>query len=386
MAAGALIVLLAAAAIPLAVAAHQNPAANTVELLAVTLPFAATGLIVAMRQPRNPVGWLMLCFAVSFLLSIEAGSYDLARYRFGAGLPLGPVALLLQLMWEPALVLGPVAVLLFPTGRLPSARWRWVLRVYLAVGLFLFAILALKSAGAIARHQTQVDSSGQLLIFDQNSGYGGDTFILFAYGSLLAIWISAMGRQILAWRRSAGERREQSKWLASGAAVCFVSLLISVLTGNDRGWWHAVGDIAVVGAAALPVSIGVAILKYRLYDIDRIISRTVAYVIVTGLLIGVYAGLVLLATKVVSSSHAPVAVAVSTLAAAALFNPLRRRVQRMVDRRFNRARYDTGLIVTAFAVRLKDAVDLLSVQDDLTGVVTGALEPDHVSVWIAEPD
>ncbi len=133
----------------------------------------------------------------------------------------------------------------------------------------------------------------------------------------------------------------------------------------------------------LPVGLGVAILRYRLYDIDRIISRTLAYALVTGLLVGVYAALVLLATRVLSVSS-PVAVAASTLAAAALFNPLRRRVQQAVDRRFNRARYDADKTVAAFAARLKDAVDLDSVRDDLAGVVHQALEPAHVSVWISQ--
>jgi hypothetical protein len=143
-----------------------------------------------------------------------------------------------------------------------------------------------------------------------------------------------------------------------------------------------------VWAASSALVIGVAcagILKYRLYEIDRIISRTLAYALVTGLLVGVYAGLVLLATHVLALAS-PVAVAASTLAAAALFSPLRRRVQRVVDRRFNRARYDADKIVAAFAARLKDAVDLDAVQDDLSGVVHQALEPAHVSVWISHRD
>jgi hypothetical protein len=139
------------------------------------------------------------------------------------------------------------------------------------------------------------------------------------------------------------------------------------------------------GAAALvPVAIGIAVLRYRLYDIDRIISRTVGYAIVTGLLVGVYAGLVLLATEVLRF-RTPVAVAAATLAAAALFTPVRRRVQSRVDRRFNRARYDADQIAAAFATRLKDTVDLGSVRDDLTGIVSRALEPTHVSVWISRP-
>jgi hypothetical protein len=144
-----------------------------------------------------------------------------------------------------------------------------------------------------------------------------------------------------------------------------------------------IGFLGWFGIAALPVAIGVAILKYRLYEIDRIISRTLAYAIVTGLLVGVYAGLVLLATQVLRASS-PVAVAASTLVAAALFNPVRRRVQHAVDRRFNRARYDAERMVTAFAARLQDAVDTDAVRADLTGVVHTALEPTHVSVWLRQ--
>src|SRR5204863_1203862 len=131
----------------------------------------------------------------------------------------------------------------------------------------------------------------------------------------------------------------------------------------------------------LDAAIAIAVLKYRLYEIDRIISRTLAYTIVTGLLVGLYAGLVLLATEGLSFSS-PVAVAASTLVAAALFSPLRRRVQRAVDRRFNRARYDADQMVAAFSARLKDAADLDAVRADLTSVVQRALEPAHVSVWI----
>ena len=143
------------------------------------------------------------------------------------------------------------------------------------------------------------------------------------------------------------------------------------------------GAITLVGGLALPLSMGVAILKYRLYDIDRIISRTLAYAILTALLVAVYAGLVLLATQVPAITS-PVAVAAATLAAAALFNPLRRRVQRAVDRRFNRARFDADATAAAFAARLKGAVDLNTVRDDLTHVVQNALEPAHISVWVSQ--
>jgi hypothetical protein len=176
------------------------------------------------------------------------------------------------------------------------------------------------------------------------------------------------------------EARQQRNWLMAGGAAALVSFIAGGLIGAAGGVWQVVGGVALAGIAALPADVGVAILKYRLYEIDRIISRTLAYAIVTGLLVGVYAGLVLLARQVFSATS-PVAVAASTLAAAALFNPLRRRVQRVVDRRFNRVRYDADRMVEAFAVRLKEAPDLDRVRGDLTSVVSQALEPAHVTVW-----
>jgi cation transporter-like permease len=160
-------------------------------------------------------------------------------------------------------------------------------------------------------------------------------------------------------------------------------LIQTVMGASDAA--NNLGNALGSGALALvPVAIGIAVLRYRLYDIDRIISRTLAYAIVTGLLVGVYAGLVLLATHALRF-RTPVAVAAATLAAAALFTPVRRWVQGRVDRRFNRARYDADHIAAAFATRLKDTVDLASVRDDLTGIVSRALEPTHVSVWISRP-
>jgi hypothetical protein len=188
------------------------------------------------------------------------------------------------------------------------------------------------------------------------------------------IWLSFVGHQVLSWRRASGEHRQQLKWLACGAAITFCLGLLDTTLSPDV----VVSQLLAAGLVALPASIGVGILKYRLYDIDR----TLAYAIVTGLLAGLHAGLVLLATQVLRV-HTPVAVAVSTLAAAALFSPLRRRVQHAVDRRFNRARYDADEAVAAFAARLQDAVDLDSVQDDLTGVVHQTLEPAHLSVWVS---
>ena len=258
---------------------------------------------------------------------------------------------------------------------------------YLGVAALLALGTVIVTIGAIAGHRTGVDPGGNLLLFDRPTGaavwWGVVNDLFFP---LLALgWLVSVAAQALSYRRAAGERRQQLKWLLAGSALAGMSLAFA--TANLFG--HSVfakvlGAVAFAGILAIPVSIGVAILKYRLYDIDRIISRTLAYAIITGLLVGVYAGLVLLATQVLGL-HSSVAVAAATLAAAALFNPVRRRVQHAVDRRFNRARYDADQTVAAFASRLmdaKDAVDLDTVRDDLAGVVHAALEPAHISVWV----
>ena len=233
------------------------------------------------------------------------------------------------------------------------------------------------SVYALTHHRTQVDASGQLTLSNGSYSvvFAPIGFIFFGF------WALAVGYQVVSWRRAAGERRQQLNWLMAGGAAALVFFIAAAFASARHGGWQVVGDVLVIGMAALPAAIGVGILKYRLYEIDRIISRTLAYAIITGLLVGVYAGLVLLATRVLSV-NSPVAVAASTLAAAALFTPLRSRVQRMVDLRFNRAHYDADKTVAAFAARLQDAVDLDSVRDDLASVVQKALEPAHVSMWV----
>jgi hypothetical protein len=371
---GILTVLSGAAMIPLALLARPAGSlvlGNLAIAAAIGIPCAAVGWLVARRQPGNPLGWLFLVIAVCLFLSTDGGEYAAVSYLLGHHLPFGPVGLVLDDIWGPSLVLFALVILLFPDGRLPSARWRWVLRAYLVVFTAFLAATAAAMASALAEHPIRVDSSGGLAAVDHPSGWfnavQGPIAVI-----MIGLSFAFIARQALSWRRSAGERRQQLKWLASGATVSMVCVFLGSTFGV--GWF---------GVAALPVSMGVAILRYRLYEIDRIISRTLAYAIVTGLLVGVYAGLVLLATRVLSV-HSTVAVAAATLAAAALFNPLRRRVQHAVDRRFNRARYDTDRIVAAFASRLKDEVDLDSIRDDLTGAVQRALEPAHVSVWVNE--
>jgi hypothetical protein len=382
---GVLAVLSFVAAIPLSLLAHE--VGNGVIGAGIGIPCAAIGMLVTRRQRDNPLGWLFLVSGVCLFLSTDGAADATLRYRLGYRLPLGQVGLVLNQIWGPSLVLFVVAVLLFPDGRLTSQFWRWTFRVYgVLFGALLFAT-ALAIAGALSAHPVRVDDNGGLAAVDQPAGWFAVVQSLLIV-SMLGLSLAFIARLVLSWRRATGERRQQLKWLAAGATVSLVCLaLAGTFSSSDNGptLRGVLTGIAWLGVAALPVSIGVAILKYRLYDIDRIISRTLAYAIITGLLAGIYAGLVLLTTQVFGV-HTPVAVAAATLAAAALFSPLRRRVQRAVDRRFNRARYDADQTVAAFATRLKDAVDLDAVRADLAGVVHQALEPAHVSLWISQRD
>jgi hypothetical protein len=376
-----LTVLLTAALVPLSLAARQNPLASGGVNVVIAVSFAAVGVVVAWHRPRNPIGWLMLVLAAGFVFYIDAGLYNVLNYRLGHRLPFAPVALLLyHAESEPDFALVPLTIFLFPDGRLPgSPRWRRVVVGFLTLAVTDVIVQTQMVVYALTHHRTQVDASGQLLLSNGSGAYG-------AFGGLAALiffafWIVAVGYQLMSWRRASGERRQQLSWLMAGGAAALISFLAaiaaSVLPHDVRG---AVGDVLGIGIAALPAGMGVAILKYRLYEINRIISRTLAYAIVTGLLVGLYAGLVLLATRVLSVSS-PVAVAGATLAAAALFNPVRRRVQLRVDRRFNRAKYDADQIVAAFATRLTGTVDLNSVRSDLVRLVHESLEPAHISLW-----
>jgi hypothetical protein len=361
---------------------HQLSAGN-ITTGAGFLVFTGVGVLVAFHQPRNPVGWLLIFFTFFFMLGIDAQLYAVYCYLLGHRLPFAPAAVVLKQSANFAFFLLPLAIFLFPDGRLAWPRWRWVLVAYAAVAGFFTATAFAPAIAAVAGHDIRIDTSADLTDTSRLRGWliHPPGWLTVTGGLLVAaIWLSFVGRQFLSWRRSDGERRQQLKWLACGAAVTLgIGVGVSSVVPGALSW--------VLGAAlfALPVSIGVGILKYRLYDIDRIISRTLAYAIVTGLLIGVYTALVLLTTHLLAFSSSA-AVAASTLVAVALFNPVRRRVQRVVARHFNRARYDADRTVAAFAARLKDAVDLDSVRNDLAGVVQQALEPAHVSVWVGGAD
>ena len=357
---------------------HRTAAEGTALILALWA-IAAVGLVVAWHQPANPIGWLLLAMPVSLLLTFASDAYDQA-YRPGQhALPvLGPAALIMaQLFFFPFIAL-PLIIWLFPDGRPPPGRWRfvfWACPVLLVPALVSILVL---TGEALASPHLRTLADGELPQVENTPPLASILSLIF-FGSLLISWLCAVAYQIASWRRSTGERRQQLKWLMSGAAICGLSAAASF--ASTAALW----EVLLLGIVALPVSIGIGILKYRLYDIDRIISRTLAYALVTGLLVGVYAGLVLLATEVLGFTSS-VAVAAATLAAAALFNPVRRRVQRVVDRRFNRARYDADAAVAAFAARTSGAVALDELRADLLGVIGHALEPAHQALWLSKDE
>jgi hypothetical protein len=336
--------------------------------------FATVGALLAWKRPENPIGWLLSASGLAYAL----GGFGVILTHFPGTLAL---ANWLGWIWLLGLGLCVFVLLLFPAGHLPSRRWRPVAWAG-GAGLAGWVVGCAFAPTIVPARPSMPNPVGVPRPV-------GDIFKVMAVGGELLIaatGLAAVLSLIFRYQRARAAEHAQLKWLVYAGALIVAAVLAGLLAEQILGPGDAVSNLQnamASGAVALiPAAIGIAVLRYRLYDIDRIISRTVSYVIVTGLLVGVYAGLVLLATRVLPVSH-PVAVAGSTLAAAALFSPLRRRVQRAVDRRFNRTRYDADQMMTAFAARLKDAVDVDAVRDDLTGVVSRALEPAHISVWVS---
>jgi hypothetical protein len=334
----------------------------------VNLALPVGGFVLASRRPGNRIGWLALAAGLTLGLHSFADQYEQRALVAAPGSwPAGPAALWVsEWIWLVSLALAAFLFLLFPTGRLRSRRWR-------PAAWFVGAVFALSTAAVMAgaaREWAHPSASfGQLV--------SPPALAAMVIGFLAALVVSGSAI-VVRFARSTGEERLQLKWFAAAAMLVVATFIALILTNSNSAVAAILNNLALL---SLNAAVTIAVLKYRLYEIDRIISRTLAYTIVTGLLVGLYAGLVLLATEVLSFSSS-VAVAASTLAAAALFSPLRRRVQRAVDRRFNRARYDADQMVTAFAARLKDAVDLDAVQGDLASLVQRALEPAHLSLWV----
>ena len=367
---GTATVVLVGAAVYLAIASKATSSALPLA------PFGLVGYIVAVRQPRNPLGWILLGLAFVFTLASDGGAYAVMAYRQGYDLPFPRVAAFLAAFWISLVILAPLTIGLFPDGRL-SRGWRRVVATYIAVASVMLVWTIGTDIAGIAAARIRVDATGAFQSTDRDPGPAGLPFVFL----FVVCCVAFVVKQVRAYRRSTGDRRQQLKWLALGGGIALGGLFLTLTFGGSGGPINGLGGAGFFCLVALPVGMGVGILKYRLYDIDRLISRTLSYAILTGLLAGVFVGLVGLATDVLPFSS-PVAVAASTLAVAALFNPLRTRIQRLVDRRFNRSRYDAEAIVSVFGSRLRNAVDLDTVRHELEGAVARTVEPAHVSLWI----
>ena len=400
---GSALVVLAAALVLLGLNASQLDASRLnasqigiYGLLSVgALAYAGAGGLIARRVPGNAIGWLLSLAGLSLTVAMLTEQYALYGLATAPGtVPAAKVAgVLSAAAVAVTVVLLFVLVLLFPDGRLPSPRWRpvlWAL-VVVAVGLVAqqFQAGIMISGGIIdALDEAGVSYPNPLGVLPQRGWFSGllaGIFILAVVTGLLVV------ASVFVRRRGAStERRQQLAWLGYVGLLTVVWIVLMTLAnfllrGRANGvvtavFWSLMFLTPVVG---IPLACVVAVLKYRLYDLGRIVSRTVTYAIVTGLLVGIYAGLVLLATQVLTIKS-PVAVAGATLAAAALFGPLRSRVQKRVDHRFNRARYDAERMLAAFAARLKEELDADAVTEDLARSVHTALQPAHVSVWLSE--
>ena len=359
------------------------------------LAYAGAGGLIARRVPGNAIGWLLGLTGLSLTVAMLTEQYALYGLATAPGtVPAAKVAGVLSgAAVALTVILLFVLVLLFPDGRLPSRRWRpalWALAV-VAVGLVAqqFQAGIMISGGIIdALDEAGVSYPNPLGVLPQHGWFSGLLAGIFVLALVTGLLVVA---SVFVRRRGASpERRQQLAWLGYVGALTVVWIVLLTLAnfllrGRANGvvtavFWSLMFLTPVVG---VPVACVVAVLKYRLYDLGQIVSRTVTYAIVTGLLVGIYAGLVLLATEVLTIKS-PVAVAGATLAAAALFGPLRSRVQHRVDHRFNRARYDAERMLAAFAARLKEELDADAVTEDLARSVHTALQPAHVSVWLSE--
>ncbi|MGC2207988.1 MAG: hypothetical protein WA724_09100 [Candidatus Dormiibacterota bacterium] len=383
--AGVLAVLTAVATIVLAIAnAPTFHGLLNAELPAFDVPitFGILGVLVATRQRQNPIGWLFLFIAVVGGIQGVADGYAHFAFVTDVGAPAGIWALWVD-SWVTSTIFpaGAVALmlLLFPDGHLPSRKWNplaitcvVVTAVLVPASIFYPGPLSTSTNFATPNNPIGLPVTGGLEVAVQSLG------LLWLPG--LALFLAAASAPLVRMRRAAGDERPQLKWIAYAVTVTAVAYIpLTLLPASNVSGSNA--DLAIGFGILVPIAAGVAIFKHRLYDIDRLISRSLSYAIVTGLLIGVYVGLVTLATRVLPFSS-PLGVAASTLVAVALFNPVRKRVQRLVDRRFNRARYDAEATVSAFAQRVRDDVDLAAVSSEFVRAVQISVEPAHVSLWL----
>jgi hypothetical protein len=364
------------------------------------LAFPIVGALIASRRPENPIGWICLADGLlwGFLTVTESYSIYGAARPGAVPFPVAIGALGNQWLWVPTVgLLGIYLILLFPDGKLPSGRWR-------PLALFSAAVIVLQSAAEGLAPGPLENQGGVRNPFGLEALPWLQTAAYITLPLLPLCILAAAVSMVLRYRSSRGEVRQQIKWVAfvaSFAGLFYLGALVSPLIFQPeilRGarlsspplWFELLSSIAVAGFAGVPVAIGFAVLKYRLYDIDIIINRALVYGPLTVSLAAVYIGGVattqaLFRTLTGQEQQPQLAVVVSTLAIAALFNPSRRRIQGFIDRRFYRSKYDARKTLEAFSTRLRDDTDLETLNDDLAGVISETLQPAHVSLWL-RPD
>ncbi|HZD74786.1 MAG TPA: hypothetical protein VE776_13045 [Actinomycetota bacterium] len=344
------------------------------------------GAVLASRRPRNPVGWLLLAYGVLVGISTVAASY--AAYavlaRPGALPAAGLAVVLIYVFGESGTTVSifVLALLLTPTGSLPSPRWRWVARALVALTV-ITAVGTVIDPGPLEPPLQAISSP---LTIDALTGplRVVSNVIGFVVGMVFVTTIVAgVGSLVVRFRRARGVERQQLRWVALAAALVPLAVAIAATAGlvggpaSDTVITYAIGTVTWL----VPLALGAAVLRYRLYDLDRIISRTLAYGLLTVLLGGAYAGVVLGLGQLLGQNRSLV-VAGATLALAAVFQRARRRIQGLVDRRFNRHRYDAAQTIEAFSVRLRQQVDLDALRAELLSVVDQTMQPTRVSLWL----
>jgi hypothetical protein len=345
-------------------------------VLAYPLGYAAIGLVLTLRRPANPIGWLYAASGLLWALIIPfAPLFALVDDPRSLPLALRLTMVPLVNIWAPAIALGiTLPFLLLPDGRLRARRWRPVVAAAVA-GVVMFVVGASLTPG---------QGWTEPIPMDNPLGLGGVAGRVAAAVTLVGLGLYAVGLLaalacvVLRFRASRGVERQQLRWVAAGAAVAVLVLL--PLPGHQ----DLPGFVEPLALLCVPASVAVAVLRYRLWDLDRLVSRTVTYLLVTGLLVLPYLLILPVATRVAQGAGS-LAVAAATLAAAALFQPLRRRVQDLVDRRFNRRRYDAARTVAAFAARLRDQLDLDALAAELLAVVDQTVAPTTASLWLRPP-
>lgn len=336
-----------------------------------SIPAPVIGALISSRRRDNPYGWVWLVMGLGLALQLYMSEYVfLSLHRPGVPL-VGVAGILSGVGWATAYFSLPLVLLLYPTGHPPSGRWNVLLRGILLTAATAIGFGVFSPTEGVSPVRNPIQATGVL---------GGAVETVVAVGTILVLGSTVPAAVSLVARyRSAGPtERAQLKWFLFAAVVFVVGLIV------DFFWeLEGVGEALKEGLvmALLPVAVAVAILRHRLYDIDRIVSRTVSYAVVTALLVGIYVMGVFLLQRVVPASS-DLAVAASTLAAAAAFNPIRRRVQSAVDRRFNRARYDAVRTVEQFSERVRIAADATDLTAELQRVAASVMEPAHLSVWL----